>query len=233
MVIGNFSTRFSLPSFIKRMNKLTECQKDAIKSVGFGNLLQIPDQMPCKNLLVELMERWSCEKLAFILLPGEIRITLMDVALDLGLRLTGKPVILKEDAPSLDLGRLYGATVWNRKITVASIEERLESLDKVKDFAWGAAVHEEVLNWLCRKKETNVQYAGGCLIFLQEDYVWTRPEIREHWVIDIESEVDVVIVKEVCGGERRLFKSIETISTCVECVEKYRYFFTADNVREG
>ncbi|CAK9144471.1 unnamed protein product [Ilex paraguariensis] len=131
----------------------------------------------------------------------------MDVALILGLRVIAKPVILKEDEPFSDLERLYGATVWNRKITVASIEERLESLggrddadftrsfllfvfatllfpktnykvdscfipflrdlDKVKDFAWGAAVHEEVLNWLCRKKETNVQYVGGCLIFFQ------------------------------------------------------------------
>ncbi|KAK2981829.1 hypothetical protein RJ640_010346, partial [Escallonia rubra] len=212
--VANFSTRFSLPSFLKRVNKLTCSQRKAIEKTGFGSLLQIPNQVVHKNLLVELMERWNCEKRAFILRPGEISITLMDVALILGLRVTGDLVILKGDAPFLELEREYGAALWNRKISIASIEERLESLhgaddevfkrsfllytfgtllfpnsngkvdsrylfflqdlDKVNHFAWGAAVLADVISWLSKRKETNVQYVNFCLIFLQ---IWSYEHI--------------------------------------------------------
>ncbi|CAN4092593.1 unnamed protein product [Withania somnifera] len=126
--VGNFSTRFSLPSFVKRVKKLNDSQKDAISRTGFGNLLLIPSQMLSKNLLVELMERWNCQKRAFVLPPGEITISLLDVALILGLRVTGNPVLLRQDTPFLDLEREYNVYLWNRKITVASLEQRLDSL---------------------------------------------------------------------------------------------------------
>ncbi|KAM3340346.1 putative protein isoform X1 [Capsicum galapagoense] len=126
--VGNFSTRFSLPSFLKRVRKLTDSQKDAISRTGFGKLLLIPTQMLSKNLLVELMERWDIKKRAFVLRPGEITTSLLDVALILGLRVTGNPVLLREDTPFLDLEREYSVSLWNRKITVASLEQRLDSL---------------------------------------------------------------------------------------------------------
>ncbi|PSS32749.1 Serine/threonine-protein phosphatase 7 long form like [Actinidia chinensis var. chinensis] len=212
--VRNFSTRFSLQPFVRRVEKLTDDQKNAIKRIGFGDLLQIPYQMLSKNLLVELMERWSCEKRAFLLAPGEIALTLLDVALILGLRVTGDPVILRDDEPFSDLEKEYGASLWNRKITVASVEERLDCLgetvnedfirsfllfvfgtvlfpnangkvnsrylsllqrlDMVCEFAWGAAVLEDVVSWLCKRKEINVQYIGGCLIFLQ---IWSYEHI--------------------------------------------------------
>ncbi|KAK3015321.1 hypothetical protein RJ639_007264, partial [Escallonia herrerae] len=212
--VANFSTRFSLPSFLKRVNKLTCSQRKAIETTGFGSLLQIPNQVVHKNLLVELMERWNCEKRAFFLRPGEISITLLDVALILGLRVTGDLVILRGDAPFLELEREYGAALWNRKISIASIEERLESLrgaddevfkrsfllytfgtllfpnsngkvdsrylyflqdmDKVSHFAWGAAVLADVISWLSKRKETNIQYVNFCLIFLQ---IWSYEHI--------------------------------------------------------
>ena len=210
MQVGNFSTRFSLPSFVRRVEKLTDDQRTAIKKTGFGHLLEMPTQTLNKNLLVELMERWSCEKHAFILLPGEIVITLMDVALILGLPVKGDSVVLKEDEPFSDLEKEYGATISNRKITVSSIENKLESigeianddfvrafllftfgtflfptangkvdsrylsllkdLDNVHQMAWGAAVLEDIIKWLSKRKEMNVQYVGSCLIFLQVSY---------------------------------------------------------------
>lgn len=175
--------------------------------MGFGSLLRISNKMLRRNLLVELMDRWCCKKQAFVLLPGEIKITLKDVALILGLRVLGEPVILKEDIPFINLESEYGAALWNRKITVASIEDRLDSLgeadnedfirsfllytfgiflfpnangkvdsrylyflndlDKVNSFAWGAAVLEDIVYWLTKRKEANAQCLGGCLIFLQ------------------------------------------------------------------
>ncbi|XP_019188141.1 PREDICTED: uncharacterized protein LOC109182405 isoform X2 [Ipomoea nil] len=212
--VGNFSTRFSLPSFVKRVKKLTEAQKEAVRRAGFGNLLLIPNQMLCKSLLVELMERWNCDKSSFVLPHGEITISLMDVVLILGLRVTGNPVSIGDNTPFLNLEREYGAVLWNRKITVASVEERLESLgetddddflrlfllymfgtllfptttgkidsrylyllrdvDNVDQFAWGAAVLEDLFYWLSKRKRDNVQYVGGCLIFLQ---IWCYEHI--------------------------------------------------------
>ncbi|KAK6943265.1 Aminotransferase-like, plant mobile domain [Dillenia turbinata] len=212
--VGNFSTRFSLPSFAKRAEKLNDDQKKAIKKVGFGNLLKIPNQTISKNLLVELMERWSIEKHAFMILSKELKITPMDVALILGLRVTGDPPIVHDDQPFVHLETEYGAATWNRRITVTSLESRLEELGGVADddfvrtfllftfgtflfpnsngkvdsrylalledieevchFAWGAAVLEDVFRWLCKRKETNIQYVGGCLIFLQ---IWSYEHI--------------------------------------------------------
>ncbi|WOH01957.1 hypothetical protein DCAR_0521344 [Daucus carota subsp. sativus] len=182
--------------------------------MGFGNLLRISNKMLRRNLLVELMDRWSCRKQAFVLLPGEIKMTLKDVALILGLRVLGEPVVLKEDTPFIKLESEYGAALWNRRISVASIEDRLVSLgeadnedfirsfllytfgiflfpnangkvdsrylyflndlDKVSSFAWGAAVLEDMVYWLNKRKETNAQCLGGCLIFLQ---VWSYEHI--------------------------------------------------------
>ncbi|GMH30114.1 hypothetical protein Nepgr_031957 [Nepenthes gracilis] len=213
--VGNFSTKFSMPSFIRRVDKLTADQRMAIKRTGFGNLLHIHNQLLCKNLLVELMERWDCGKQAFMLPPAEITITPMDVSLILGLRSIGIPVALDENEPFSDLEKEYGAATWNRKISITVIEERLESLgglanedfvrafllftfgtflfpnsngkvdsrylslledlNKVCEFAWGAAVLEDIFYWLCRRKEKRIQYVGGCLILIQ---IWSYEHIE-------------------------------------------------------
>ncbi|XP_015897421.3 protein MAINTENANCE OF MERISTEMS [Ziziphus jujuba] len=211
---GTFRTRFSLPSFIKQVKRLTDDQRALIEKMGFGNLLLIPNHTLSKNLLVELMENWSVEKHAFLLHPGEFHISLMDVALILGLRVVGVPVLLRDDEPFSELESEYGAALWKRKIAVAFLESRLDSLvgicnddfvrtfllytfgtflfpnangqvdsrylsflqnlDGICEFAWGAAVLQDIFNWLDRRKEVNVQYVGGCLIFLQ---IWSYEHI--------------------------------------------------------
>lgn len=82
--------------------------------------------MISKVLLNELIERWDSENMAFMLPHGELTITPQDVALILGLRVVGKPVVL--DSPFSDLEQEYGATPLNRKISISSLEERLESI---------------------------------------------------------------------------------------------------------
>lgn len=192
------------------MRRLTDNQRSCIEKLGFGNLLQIPNHTLNKLLLVELMSKWSLEKHAFVLNPGELRVTLMDVALIMGLRVVGTPVVLRDDEPFADLESEYGAALWKRKITVASLESRLDSLvgisnddfirtfllytfgtflfpnaskkvdsrylsflrnvDGISQFAWGAAVLEDLLMWLDKRREMNVKYVGGCLIFLQVSF---------------------------------------------------------------
>lgn len=46
----------------------------------------------------------------------------------------------------------------------------LVDLDEASRFAWGAAVVEDLCLWLDKRKQNNVQYVGGCLIFLQVSF---------------------------------------------------------------
>ncbi|KAI3770972.1 hypothetical protein L6452_02120 [Arctium lappa] len=128
-----FTTKFSLPSFLKQVNKLTKSQRKSIKRVGFGNLLHIPNHVLRRLQLNELMERWNSERQAFVFPPGEITITLLDVVLILGLRVVGEPVVVEEDAPLTSLEKEFGASVLNRTIGVESLKQRLESLGERDD----------------------------------------------------------------------------------------------------
>ncbi|KAL9236144.1 hypothetical protein vseg_010846 [Gypsophila vaccaria] len=130
---GNFTTKFSMSSFIKRVEDLTPQQHTAIESVGFGKVLRIPHHTLRKNLLVEWIERWDCEKQAFLLLGRELTITPLDVALILGLRATGMPVTIKLDEPYSELEQAFGADRDSRKISISSIEARLQSLGTSAD----------------------------------------------------------------------------------------------------
>ncbi|KAL2899885.1 Integrin beta-8 [Bienertia sinuspersici] len=40
-VAGNFTTKFSMSSFVKKVDELNDDQKAAIEKVGFGNLLRV------------------------------------------------------------------------------------------------------------------------------------------------------------------------------------------------
>lgn len=130
-VVGNFTTKFSMSSFVKRVEELTHDQKIAIERVGFGNLLRVHHHTLRKNLLVEWMERWNCDKRAFLLHDREITITSVDTALILGLRATGRLVSLSEEDPLSELEKEYGATSSNRKISISLIEQRLQSLGDI------------------------------------------------------------------------------------------------------
>jgi len=81
------------------------------------------------------MEAWSCGSRAFVLRSGgEIRMTLLDAALILGLPVTGNPVNLTEQEPFSDLEESYGATKLKRKVAMSFLENRLDSIgDAVSD----------------------------------------------------------------------------------------------------
>ncbi|KAL9303750.1 hypothetical protein ACSQ67_021013 [Phaseolus vulgaris] len=130
-----FSTRFTLRSYAKRVQLLTPEQRSAISRAGFGNLLSVPNYLLNKVFLTELMEAWSCEGRAFVLRSGgEIRMTLLDAALILGLPVTGNPVNLTEQEAFSDLEESYGATKVKRKVAMSFLENRLDSIgDAVSD----------------------------------------------------------------------------------------------------
>ncbi|KNA20469.1 hypothetical protein SOVF_052160 [Spinacia oleracea] len=120
-----------MSSFVKRVEELTHDQRTAIERVGFGNLLHVHHHSLRKNLLVEWMERWDSDKRAFILHDKELTITNIDVALILGLRTIGNPVCLSEEDPISELEKEYGATSRSRKISIITLEQRLESLGEI------------------------------------------------------------------------------------------------------
>ncbi|CAL0306300.1 unnamed protein product [Lupinus luteus] len=220
--VKNVSTKFSLTTYNKRVQKLTEEQKTAILKAGFGKLLVVPNNSIRKDLLTDLMDTWCCEKQAFMVASREIGFTLLDVALILGLPVTGKSVLFKDEEPPFsDLEELYGATKGSRKIAMTSLKARLDSigedvsvdfvrtfllytlgsflsnndakvdsrylcflrnLDDISQFAWGASVIEDLSQWLDKRKKNNIQYVGGCLIFLQtwsyEHFDIARPQLQ-------------------------------------------------------
>ncbi|XP_021766684.1 uncharacterized protein LOC110731158 [Chenopodium quinoa] len=181
--VGNFTTKFSMSSFVKKVEELTHDQRTAIEKVGFGNLLRVPHHTLRKNLLVEWMERWDCEKRAFVLHDKELTITDMDAALILGLRTVGNPVSLSEEDPLSEMEKEYGATKSNRKISMSAIEGRLQSLgdDASEDF---------VRNFLLFMFGTilfpssNAKLDSRYLSFLQDlggvsKYAWGRAVVKD------------------------------------------------------
>jgi hypothetical protein len=204
--VKNFSHRFSLTSFAKRVQSLTDEQRSAISRTGFGSLLLIPNHSLNKVFLTEVMEAWNSERHVFEIGSGEIGFSLLDAALILGIPVVGHRVELAEEQLFSELEEEYGASHAKRKVAMTTLEARLDSigedvsddfvrsfllftigtflssndgkvdsrylsflgnLDDVSGFAWGAAVIEDLCQWLDKRKDNNVQYVGGCLIFLQ------------------------------------------------------------------
>ncbi|KAK4776399.1 hypothetical protein SAY86_005087 [Trapa natans] len=129
--IDDYSTKFSSPKFVKRVEALTDEQRKVIEKTGLGNLLLIPNQTMNRKLLLELMDKWSSARQAFIIPQGELTLTPLDVALIMGLRVKGDPVLLKDDEPFSDLEEEFGATPEKRKIPINFLESKLDSLGGV------------------------------------------------------------------------------------------------------
>ncbi|CAJ2655510.1 unnamed protein product [Trifolium pratense] len=223
-VVKKFDTRFSLTAFANRVKDLTEEQRLAISRTGFGNLLSIPNYTLNRIFLNEVMEAWNSERRVFEIGSGEIGFSLLDVALILGLPVAGHRVELVEEELFSELEEEYGATRAKRKVDMATLEARLNSigkvvsddfvrsfllftigtflsstdvkkkvdsrylsflgnLDGVSGFSWGAAVIEDLCQWLDKRKDNNVQCVGGCLIFLQtwsyEHFDIARPNLKD------------------------------------------------------
>ncbi|KAL5710033.1 hypothetical protein ACHQM5_020645 [Ranunculus cassubicifolius] len=234
---STYNTRFPMSYFFKLVDKLSENQRNIIMKTGFGYLLEMHSQTLSKSLILELMERWHCEKKAFELPPGDVKIKLIDVALILGLRVTGERVVLKKNFPRSTLEDEYGATITERSISVLDLEKRLKSfkpaasedfvadkkraedfvrsfllftfgaflfpndcgtvdsrylyfledVDKIPQFSWGKVLREQLYEWMSKfKKDKDLRYMGGCLIFLQlwsfEHIDIARPNIPDSFL---------------------------------------------------
>ncbi|GAU30823.1 hypothetical protein TSUD_267430 [Trifolium subterraneum] len=221
-VVKSFSTVYSLTAFTERVQHLTEEQRLAISRTGFGSLLSIPNHTLNRIFLNEVMEAWNSERRVFEIGAGEIGFSLLDVALILGLPVAGHRVELVEEELFSELEEEYGATRAKRKVAMATLKVRLDSigkvasddfvrsfllftigtflssndgkvdsrylsflgnLDGVSGFSWGAAVIEDLCQWLDKRKDNNVQGVGGCLTFLQtwsyEHFDIARPNLQD------------------------------------------------------
>ncbi|KAK7349864.1 hypothetical protein VNO77_07659 [Canavalia gladiata] len=89
--------------------------------------------------LTKLMGMWSYERHAFVLcFDSEIQMTLLDIALILGLSVAANPVTLKEEGV-FDLDERYRAMKGKRKMALSFLENRLNSIGDVvsDDFVRG------------------------------------------------------------------------------------------------
>ncbi|XP_027351288.1 protein MAIN-LIKE 2-like [Abrus precatorius] len=60
---------------------------------GFAGVVQLATIPIDRQLITALVERWRPETHTFHMAPGECAITLQDIAIQMGLRIDGRPVI--------------------------------------------------------------------------------------------------------------------------------------------
>lgn len=94
--------------------ELPDRLKDRVRAMGFGDFMSIIAFRTDRALICALSERWRDETHTFHFPPGEMTITLEDIARCWGLRVTGLPVFSKaSDAKAsitrLRLYRMFGA----------------------------------------------------------------------------------------------------------------------------
>lgn len=77
------------------------------------------------------MKAWDSEQRAFAVGSGEISMSLLDVALILGVPVEGDPVVLTEEESFSGFEELYGAARGKRKVVMGSLEVRLDSIGDV------------------------------------------------------------------------------------------------------
>ena len=94
--------------------ELPDHLKDRVRAMGFGDFMSIVAFRTDRALICALSERWRDETHTFHFPPGEMTITLEDIARCWGLRVTGLPVFsrandAKASITRLRLHRMFGA----------------------------------------------------------------------------------------------------------------------------
>ena len=98
--------------------ELPDHLKDRFRAMGFGDFMSIVAFRTDRALICALSERWREKTHTFHFLPGEMTITLEDIARCWGLRVTGLLVFFRvNDAKAsitrLRLHRMLGACPWS------------------------------------------------------------------------------------------------------------------------
>ncbi|XP_021832077.1 uncharacterized protein LOC110772022 isoform X1 [Prunus avium] len=126
-------TRCSPGRLFNVIQRLTTEQKDAVKSMGFGSLLDLRCRTLRRSLCLWLLERFDTTQRSLEICGERIPLTPKDVELVMGLAASGKDVVNSgPDDLIVDLRHSYDAT--NHGISVRLLEERLAEPEAGEEF---------------------------------------------------------------------------------------------------
>ncbi|KAK6128758.1 hypothetical protein DH2020_037513 [Rehmannia glutinosa] len=126
-------TRCSPGRLLNVLQRLTPDQKAAVKSMGFGSILNLRCRTLRRSLCLWLLEKFNTVRRSLEICGERIPLTPRDVELVMGLASSGKDVVNSgPDELIAELRKKYNAT--NRGISVRLLEERLAVPEAGEDF---------------------------------------------------------------------------------------------------
>lgn len=130
---ANLVTRCSPGRLVNVMKRFTPDQKEAVKSMGFGSLLDLKCRTLRRSLCLWLLERFNTIRRSLEICGKRIPLSARDVELVMGLPSSGKDIVNSgPDDLVADLRLKYNAS--NRGISVRFLEERLGEPEAGDDF---------------------------------------------------------------------------------------------------
>ncbi|KAL6512920.1 hypothetical protein OROHE_019710 [Orobanche hederae] len=126
-------TRCSPGRLLNVLQRLTSDQKAAVKSMGFGSILNLRCRTLRRSLCLWLLENFNTVRRSLEICGERVPLTPRDVELVMGLASSGKDVVNSgPDELIAELRKKYNAT--NRGISVRLLEERLAVPESGEDF---------------------------------------------------------------------------------------------------
>ncbi|KAL1531546.1 RING-type E3 ubiquitin transferase [Salvia divinorum] len=126
-------TRCSPGRLLNVLQRLTPDQKAAVKSMGFGSILNLRCRTLRRSLCLWLLEKFNTVRRSLEICGERIPLTPQDVELVMGFASSGKDVVNSgPDELIAELRKKYNAT--NRGISVRLLEERLAVPEAGEDF---------------------------------------------------------------------------------------------------
>ncbi|XP_041997673.1 uncharacterized protein LOC121747663 isoform X1 [Salvia splendens] len=126
-------TRCSPGRLLNVLQQLTPDQKAAVKSMGFGSILNLRCRTLRRSLCLWLLEKFNTVRRSLEICGERIPLTPRDVELVMGLASSGKDVVNSgPDELIAELRKKYNAT--NHGISVRLLEERLAVPEAGEDF---------------------------------------------------------------------------------------------------
>ncbi|CAI9282696.1 unnamed protein product [Lactuca saligna] len=160
---ANLVTRCSPGRLVNVLKHFTVDQKEAVKSMGFGSLLDLKCRTLRRSLCLWLLERFNTIRRSLEICGERIPLYPHDVELVMGLPASGKDVVNSgPDDLVAELRQKYNAS--NRGISVRFLEERLGQPEAGDDFK------RAFLLEVSRFRQGKQRAVGGCLLFLQIFY---------------------------------------------------------------
>ena len=123
-------SRSQLGSYVKLVNRLTEAQKEAVKEIGFGGILNLRQTKLEIKLLRWLADKFNPKTQTLNLHGKNLKLTLESVSSILGLKNEGLEVSLEK--PNLEISARY--VIKGGRVSLKILKEELEKCEEHGEF---------------------------------------------------------------------------------------------------